>query len=408
VPEAIADMIFDIPVDSVYGPYIDAESYTAVKVLDRQAVPDSVRSRHILIRVQTQEEVQGALALADSLENVLKEDFTKFDTLARQFSDDGSMLKGGDLGFIGLDGFVKPMNDLLFYAKTERGKAYRVISEFGIHLVEVTEKKADSVVIGVQLAFVSEAIVPSETTQDLMYDDALEFAGQHRTVEALKTTIEGRDDLVLEEATNLPRTGFSLGTLSPGNTGREIVRWLYDPATEVGAVAPAVFIIEDDDNYYNSQYVVVGLEAVHEKGLAKPESILERIEGPVKNKKRAELITSEISSTDLDVLSQQFSVSIDTIENVNFGIQAMKNIGEEPAVLVTALKMEAGQRSSPIVGRNGVFVVEVLNKGESGQQQNVAQLRRQTTFQMANYAEFELLPALKKNANIKDNRYTFF
>lgn len=407
--EAISDIIFEIPVDSIYGPYIDGDAYHAVKVLDRQSIPDSVRSRHILIRVETQEEVPEALALVDSLQTVLKEDYSKFDTLAKQFSEDPvSGAKGGDLGFIGLDGWVKPMNDLLFFEKTEPGKAYRLNTEYGIHLVEVLEKKADSVVMGVQLAYISEAIVPSEATQDLLYDDALEFAGQHRTLDALKTTIESRGDLILEEAKNLPRHGYAFGTLPSGNTSREIVRWVYDPATEAGDIAPTVFVIEDDVNYFNAQYVVVGLEAIHTKGLAAPESIMDMIEAPVKNNKRGEALLAKISSTDLDALSQQFSVSIDTIEGVNFGVQAMKNIGEEPEVLATALKLEQGQKSAPILGRNGVFVVEVLNKIESGLPQNLAQLRRQSAFQMANSAEFELMDALKKNAKIKDNRYTFF
>jgi peptidyl-prolyl cis-trans isomerase D len=407
--EAIADVVFDFPIDSVYGPYIDGDAYKAVKVLDRQSIPDSVRSRHILVRVGTQEEVPGAIALADSLESVLKEDFAKFDTLAKRYSDDPvSGAKGGDLGFIGLDGFVKPMNDLLFFQKTERGKAYRVITEFGIHIVEVLEKKADSVVIGAKLAYISEPIVPSESTQDFVYDEAFEFLGQHRTLDALKASLESREDLVLEEAKNLPKSGFTFGTLPSGDVSRQIVRWLYEPGTEVGDVAPEVYIINDDINYYKSQYVVVGLEAVHDKGLAKPESIMDVIEGPVKNKKRGEYLMSKITATDLDAISQQFSVSIDTVQNVNFGIQSMKNIGDEPEVLVTALKLDTGQKSEPILGRNGIFVIEILNKTESTLPSNLAQLRKQLAFQIANSAEFELMPALKKNAKIEDNRYTFF
>jgi peptidyl-prolyl cis-trans isomerase D len=409
LPEVISEVVFNIPVDSVYGPYIDADAYKAVKVLDRQLIPDSVRSRHILIPVQTQEQVAPALARADSLEEVLKADITKFDTLARQFSSDQlSAVKGGDLGFIGLEGFVKPMNDILFYKKTEPGKVYRVITEFGIHLVEVLEKKYNSNTMGVQLAFLNRPIIPSESTQDALYDDALEFAGQHRSLEALKATLESRTDLLLEDAKNLPREGYTFGTVPSGNTSREIVRWLYSPDTEVGDVAPIVFVIEDDQNYFNSQYIVVGLEAVHAKGLAQPATVMDMIEAPVKNKKRAEVLKSKITSTDLNAISQQFSVSIDTIENANFGLSALKNIGEEPEVLVTALSMEQGQTSGPIEGRNGVYVIRVLSKTDSSVPQNLAQMRRQATYQMANSADFELMSGLKRTAKIKDNRYTFF
>jgi peptidyl-prolyl cis-trans isomerase D len=409
ISESLVDTIFDLPVDSVYGPYIEEGAYKAVKVLGRQLVPDSVRSRHILIKVETQEQVAPALALADSIENVLKENFSKFDTLARRYSQDpGSGAKGGDLGFIGLDGFVKPMNDLLFYEQTEKGKAYRAISQFGIHIVEVTDKKFESNTMGVKLAYLSEAIVPGEATQDGLYDDALEFAGQHRSIDALKSTVEKRGDLVLESANNIPKSGYQFGTVPAGNTARDIVRWLYNPETELGDVAPTVFVIEDDVNYFNAQYIIVGLDAIHEKGLAKPESIREMIEAPVKNKKRSEVLLGKIKSQDLEEVAQQFGVTVDTVEGVNIGIQQMRTIGEEPTVLGTALGMSVGQTSKPIVGRNGVYLIHVIDKIEGTAPQNITQMRRQATFQYANSADLELLDAMRKNARIEDNRYTFF
>jgi hypothetical protein len=135
---------------------------------------------------------------------------------------------------------------------------------------------------------------------------------------------------------------------------------------------------------------------------------MDMIEGPVKNKKRGELLLTKITSTDLDAIAQQYDVAVDTINNVNFGIHSMKNIGEEPEVQCHALKMEAGQTSKPILGKNGVYVIQVIDKVDNTIPQNTAQLRRQTTSQMASSADFELMDSLKKNAKIKDNRYTFF
>lgn len=406
---AIADTIFSVPVDSIYGPYVDEGAYKAVKVLDRKVVPDSVRSRHILIQVETQEQVQGALVLADSLEAVLAEDITQFDTLARQFSQDPvSAAQGGDLGFIALDIFVKPMNDHLFYSDAGPGEVTRVISQFGIHIVEVLERKSESGNQGVQLAYLIEPIVPSESTQDAMYDDALEFAGQHRKIDALQSTVETRGDLVFEEARNIPKSGYQFGTLPSGIASRDIIRWMYDPETEVGEVAPTVFSIEDDINYYRSQYVIAALESIHQKGLAKPASIMDMIEGPVKNKKRAEVLRSKIQDGDLNAIASQFGVTVDTVENVHIGISQMNKIGEEPAVLGTATALDIGEKSEPIDGRNGVYVVEVIDKIDGTLPQNMAQMRRQMTFQFANSAEFELIAALRKDARIKDNRYTFF
>jgi peptidyl-prolyl cis-trans isomerase D len=407
--EVIVDSVFTIPVGDIYGPYIEEGDYRAVKVLDRKPLPDSVRSRHILIGVQTQEQVAGALALADSLETLLQEDITQFDTLAKQFSTDpGSGSRGGDLGFIALDAFVKPMNDLLFYRYTEPKKVYRVASQFGIHLVEVLEKKFETNTMGARIALINEPIIPSDLTQDFIYDEALEFAVEHRTLDVLLNTMNERVDLVLEEANNLPKSGYQFGTLPMGNTARDIVRWLFDPTTETGDVAPVVFTIEDDKNYFNAQYVVVALEEIHEKGLATPASIMDMIEAPVKNKKRGEVLASRITGTDLDAVALEFGVAIDTIIGVHIGISQMKDIGDEPDVLGTVLGLDVGQKAGPIVGRNGVYLVEVIDKVEGTVPQNLTQLRRQLTFQQANSAEFEVISSLRNNADIKDNRYTFF
>lgn len=409
LPAAIADTIFSIPVDSIYGPYVDNGAYRAAKVIGIQMVPDSVRARHILLQVRTQEEVPAALMMADSLERLLARDITQFDTLAKANSQDGgSAAKGGDLGYVALDLFVKPMNDLLFYGKTEPKKVYRVLSEFGIHLVEVLDRKYETKEMGVRLGIISEAIVPSKITQDELYDDALEFAGQNRTLDALRKSVESRGDLILEESKNLAQSSYNFGTLGSSNTSREIVRWLFAPDTKKGAVAPTVFVIEDNENYFNSQYVVVALEAIHPKGLATVASVKDVIEAPVKNKKRGEYLVSKIKTNDLSALASQFGVAVDSVENVNFGIYTMRNIGDEPQVLATATKLQEGQKSGPIVGKNGVFVVEVTKRIEAPPAANIPQMRRQASFQMANSAEFELMSALKRSAKIQDNRYTFF
>ena len=58
------------------------------KVLDRKMIPDSVRSRHILYQVKTQQEAIAGRRLLDSLKNVLEKGQANFADLAKQFSQD--------------------------------------------------------------------------------------------------------------------------------------------------------------------------------------------------------------------------------------------------------------------------------------------------------------------------------
>ncbi|MDX1407130.1 MAG: hypothetical protein R3330_03325, partial [Saprospiraceae bacterium] len=79
-----------------------------------------------------------------------------------------------------------------------------------------------------------------------------------------------------------------------------------------------------------------------------------------------------------------------------------------PKVLGAAYGMQAGQVSKPIVGENGVYVIEVMRNTEAPIAQNIPDLRRQAISTFRQAIPFELMPSLRENAKIKDNRFTYF
>ena len=65
---------------------------------------------------------------------------TRFATLARMYSVDGSAIQGGELEPAPLSGFVKPFADAL--AELKPGQVSEVVeSEFGFHLIQLIDKK---------------------------------------------------------------------------------------------------------------------------------------------------------------------------------------------------------------------------------------------------------------------------
>ena len=65
---------------------------------------------------------------------------TRFATLARMYSADGSAIRGGELEPAPLAGFVKPFADAL--AELKPGQVSEVVeSEFGFHLIQLIDKK---------------------------------------------------------------------------------------------------------------------------------------------------------------------------------------------------------------------------------------------------------------------------
>ncbi|MBK8502680.1 MAG: peptidylprolyl isomerase [Saprospiraceae bacterium] len=244
VSTLIADTVFQLPIGAVYGPYIENDAYRAVKIRDRMVIADSAHARHILLRAQTLEQYQAAQKTADSLVTLLKTGAESFDSLATRFTQDPTgMSNGGDLGNFELGRMVKEFNDLAFYT-AELNRPYTVITQFGVHVVEVLERTFETKEEGVQLAFLNIPIIPSETTQDSLYDRILDFAGTNRTMDEFKAAVASLPGKTIQVSSPFKKNDFTLSALGSGQVSREIIRWAYDPATEVDVVSPEVYIYQ--------------------------------------------------------------------------------------------------------------------------------------------------------------------
>ena len=403
----ISDTVFSIPVGTVYGPYMEANAYRAVKVIDRKIIPDSVRSRHILIRAgNTPLSLMQAQNTVDSLKGLIESGAEIFDSLAVAFGTDGTASKGGDLGYAAPGMMVKPFNDLIFY-EAEEGKLYSVITQFGVHLVEVTGRKYLTNEEGVKVAYISQSIVPSEETQNGIYDDVLEFVGQNRTMKQLDEAVGSNPALSIQSTIPLKRNDFSIGTLGTGQTTRDLIRWAFLEADK-GDVAPEVYIYQDAVEFYNNKYVVAGLKSVNAPGLPNAADIKEQIELEVVNKKKGELLKSQMAGKDLAALAANFDVPVDTARNVSFSSSFIPNVGNEPKVIASAFSLAQNGVSAPIIGNSGVYVIQLTSKTEAGTATNIPQIRRTMASNIRSQVSFRLMETLRENASIKDRRSRFY
>ena len=400
----VADTALSIPVGSVYGPYVEQGSYKAMKVLARESMADSADTRHILISADTPQKFAAAEKTIDSLENLLLTGVATFDSLAVKFSQDpGSASKGGKYENVTPNQFVPQYNEVLFVTG-QVGQLYKVRSDFGWHLIEVLSRSANKTE-RVKVAFIEERIVPSEDTQNDVYERALAFVGKNRTLEEMAQSDE-TEGLEVETSGSLKKNDFTVGTLGVGQASRDIVRWAFN--ANKGEVSPEIYAFQDQVDYYTNKYVVAGLKSVQGAGLPSVDNIKDEIEQLVINEKKGEMISQRIQGDNLDAIAGNFSTQVDTARNVIFNASFLPNLGSEPKVIGKAFTMEEGQVSKPVIGKSGVFVIKVIRKPQAGQATNIPQLRRSIAAPVRSQVPGQLIQAMKKNADIEDNRSRFY
>jgi len=408
LPASVADSLLSLPTGTIIGPFQEQGAWQLAKILDRKVIPDSVRARHILLREATPANEQRV----DSLMAILKTGAIPFDTLAAQNSQDpGSAIKGGDLGWFADGAMVPEFNTICFY-QAEQGKQYKVATQFGWHLIEVTGKKFLKNETGVRAAYLGRPIEPSTETQQIIKDKALAVVQQAKTLADLQTQTSKLNVPVLNSPALKPND-YTLGTLGTGEDAREVVRWAFDKNTEVGAIGQEVFSFRDPNGgYFDSKYVVAGLKSIVPQGPATVATLKAnpRAEQEVKSRKKAALIKSKLKNAkDLNALAGQWEVQVDTAKGASLLQPFVPNGGSEPGVVGTAFSLEQGAVSAPVTGLAGVYILQrISGKQELTMPPDLTLFRRQVSSAATSNIRMNLMNAWKNQIKLEDNRSRFF
>lgn len=404
---AFGDSIFNLPIGSIFGPYVDGTAYRAVKMLDRKVIPDSVKSRHILIRPDAATPLAVIKTRLDSIKTEIEKGKTTFADMAARFGQDGTSLSGGDLGYTALNGMVKPFNDLIFF-QAEQGKLYTVETQFGVHLVEVTGKKVTSNSSAVRVAYIGEVIKPSKETETARFDEAQNFLNTNgKDVETLLAAAKKRKSITQETSAAVVANEYFLGALGGGQQSREIIRWAFGAAQ--GKVAPDIYTYTDPTEFYTNKYVLAGVKAIFKPGRPTAAQVKEDIETAVINRKKGELILEKIKNKSVEAVAAQYSVKADTLRNMRFNQSFLpNNLGSEPRFNAYAFKLKQGQTSKPFIGNGGVFVVNALFVTTPNAATDLNQLKTTLASNMRMQVGSRFMPAFRKTAKVVDKRSKYF
>ena len=140
--------------------------------------PEQRRASHILLTVGeggSAKDKDGARKLAQELLARIKARPDDFAKLAQEYSKDpGSAAKGGDLGFFGRGMMVKPFEEAAFGLKP--GDTSDIVeSEFGLHLIRVSEVKGGAIAPFEQVKGKIEATFRQQQAQKKFAESAEQF-----------------------------------------------------------------------------------------------------------------------------------------------------------------------------------------------------------------------------------------
>ncbi len=411
LPEVIRDVMPTIEVGDVYGPYEDQGSFFAIKLKDKANIPDSVEARHILrstVVTQGGSSVEDARAFIDSLKTLLETGVATFDSLAIKHSQDpGSSFNGGELGSFTQGRMLPEFNEACFKGGREGG-LYVVTTQVGVHLIEVQDVVFNDTEDDYQVAFITNAITPSDETQNDLEGEMSELITSYRTLAELEEAISGRTDITIETEGPFELNDYNITGLGVDQTSRDIIRWAFEETTSQGDISPELYTFTDNINYFDSKYVIAGLEEIIPPGLPTTEALKLQLSTEINRQKKGQQIASQISGSDLNAIASNFSTEIDSVGNALFTTTSLPGMGNEPKVLSKALSMNDGEVSSPIVGNNGVYVVKVTKKESANTSSNIPFERRTLTMAARSQSTLKLMDALKEIADIEDSRSRFF
>jgi peptidyl-prolyl cis-trans isomerase D len=393
----IDSAVFSGTAGTVYGPFNDGDMLKLLKLKGFKATSDSVKARHILISTQNGMTAAVALAKADSLKNAIKAG-SDFSLLAIQFSEDpGSKTKGGDLGWFTEGMMVPEFNDACFNGNI--GDLVTVTTQFGAHLINITEKTKTS--NKAEVIYLSKKVEPSTKTVDEFYAKANDFAVSAVDYDAFKKVADEKGIYIVSKEGLLPNDR-QVNDLS---NSREMVQWAYNQDRKLKEVSK-VFD-------FDGSYVVASLTGIKDKGIPTFDQLKDVLKPLAIREKKGEMFSKQLTDAmagvnNIDQLGVKMNLPADTNAAITFSSYAIPNHGYEPKVIGRALGSSLNKLSKPIVGINGVFVLQVSSITPGVVPTDWKDAKSQVVQSLAGRVDSGVYTAILKKGNVDDKRYRFF
>jgi peptidyl-prolyl cis-trans isomerase D len=396
LPVKFADTIAQLNVGEIFGPYRDGNMFKVTKLTGKKA-NGNVKASHILIKYKNSQSAdetttrtkEEAEQMAKEILAEAKKSDVNFADLAKEKSEGPSAPRGGDLGFFQEGAMVAPFNDFVFSNST--GSIGLVETDFGFHIVKVEEKQDVY-----QIANLVREVEASETTTDLLFQDATKFEMESIDGKKVFSDLAAEKNYVVRPVNKINPMDENLPGLS---AQRSIVQWAFNENTGKGDIKRFDL---------NNGYAVVQLVAKYEKGLMTAEDASATVLPILRKKKKAEQIIAANKGKSMDDFASSNNVSAATATALTVKAATIPGAGNEPAVVGAAYVLGEGKSSGLLEGNTGIYMLKVTKKTEAPKLDNYSTFANTLKNAKSNSIYSSLFEALKTGSEIEDNRAIFY
>ncbi len=401
------DSIPSLTVGSVFGPYLDGKNFVLAKMVETKQVPDSVKVRHILIKIADSKKGQirpdtTARKLIDSIALAIKNG-ADFNQMVLKYSDDdGSKNTKGEYDFSSSAQLVDSFYQTAFYFPVGTKRIVKGESQdyTGYHYIEVL--KQTKFEPAYKVAYMAKEIVPSDETINDANAAATKLSGQARDKQAFDKYAAQNGLKEVNVPAVIKENDYQLGSLQDA---REVVKWAF--TAKEGEVSEP-FSLKD-------AFVVATVDSKIDEGVPDVKTARPLVESALINIRKADEIKKNLNNpATLDAAAKPYNervLSSGSDSTLTFDAQIINGIGNEPKVAGAAFNKEYQTKiSPPIAGNTGVYLIKVTGvfpKAPSAPE-TVIQRKVAAENQMMQSALGQSFLSLKKMAKIKDYRSKFF
>ena len=388
------DFVLTAAIGDVEGPIFKDNQYRLLKLVDKTEDADSVNISILTPNPRTTE--AETRTYADSILTAIKKG-ADFIDMVLAHSVDQMMENNGEIGWMTESGALQMVNEE--FKRTvfslAAGECGIVKSNNGIHIVKVTERTKK--VPKYKVADITYTVTPSSATRNQLYNALNQFIAVNNTVEKMEAAARDNGYSLIPNA-RVYNTDMTLGAISGA---RQIVRWAFN--NKKGQISE----IHDCEN----AFVVAAHKGKLPEGYQSIASVTPQLKAELAARKKGEVLAASLKSRNLSSIiayADVMNTIPDTIRFITPATQRIATIGIEPNLSAHIAIAPLNKISEPIVGNNGVYVFEVIDRTtdevEYDENYQIGMIDANNAYRIGQLA----FRFMQQKAKIEDNRIRFY